>query len=270
MKISVVLTVCNDNARLLQTLRGFSQQVDAPLWELIVVNDGGYGDTRDAVHYANNWMQDAAGFAGLQYHYLHPRSSDFRLAQARNMGLSHAEGDRVIICDCDTVPETRFVHKHGQEGRPKDVFVGLRSRVPQSLVEGSLDIRVHDSFWAENATVKDIRLDESTVFGRTYAQLPDVPNPWVVCWGCNFSASADAMRRMGGFDESFIGWGGEDEDMAERLHRSGLAFHRTDALVYHLDHDLRTPQTASHHFKPGQRTVVRNGGPIPRRSPDYL
>ena len=46
--------------------------------------------------------------------------------------------------------------------------------------------------------------------------------------------------KVGGFDESYIGWGREDTDLVVRLINSGLAVRsgRFGACVYHLDHPV--------------------------------
>ncbi|MFI1249620.1 condensation domain-containing protein [Streptomyces anulatus] len=46
----------------------------------------------------------------------------------------------------------------------------------------------------------------------------------------------DAYHDVGGFDERFEGWGGEDEDITRRLSRSGDFRCYADAPLLHLDH----------------------------------
>ncbi|NUV87825.1 hypothetical protein G6W61_16650 [Streptomyces sp. KAI-26] len=47
---------------------------------------------------------------------------------------------------------------------------------------------------------------------------------------------SDVFERVGGFDERFEGWGGEDEDIVRRLTRSGDFRSYRDAPLLHLDH----------------------------------
>ncbi|MEW2312334.1 condensation domain-containing protein [Streptomyces sp. NPDC006864] len=47
---------------------------------------------------------------------------------------------------------------------------------------------------------------------------------------------SDAYEAVSGFDERFEGWGGEDEDIARRLQRSGDFRRYGDAPLLHLDH----------------------------------
>ncbi|MFD4178033.1 condensation domain-containing protein [Streptomyces anulatus] len=47
---------------------------------------------------------------------------------------------------------------------------------------------------------------------------------------------SEAYAEVGGFDERFEGWGGEDEDITRRLRRSGDFRRYGDAPLLHLDH----------------------------------
>jgi hypothetical protein len=48
--------------------------------------------------------------------------------------------------------------------------------------------------------------------------------PWNLFFGGNCSVRTSDFWEAGGFDESFIGWGGEDMELAFRLYRRGLTF----------------------------------------------
>ncbi|TDU04461.1 galactosyltransferase-like protein [Streptomyces sp. 846.5] len=57
----------------------------------------------------------------------------------------------------------------------------------------------------------------------------------------------DAFHCIGGFDERFEGWGGEDEDITRRLGRDG-EFRRYDDQLLHMDHPrppMRTEENQS-------------------------
>lgn len=260
--LSVIITTYEDDARLRQTLAGFGRQRTGFRWEIVLVNDGGSDSTRVL---AGQMAREHPML--VQYHYLEPPSPDFRLAAARNKGLQHAAGDHVAFCDCDTVPEELFIEKHARSCRPATVLVGLRHRVPADVLdqgiildEDMLRSRVH-------------RMDERVsggAFTQAYSALPG-GTPHTICWGCNFSAPKDPVMAIGGFDEEFVGWGGEDEDLALRLQRENLQFHPLDATVFHIDHPQRTTRSASSTFYAKRNgPVIRNNGPLGRLPPRYL
>ena len=54
----------------------------------------------------------------------------------------------------------------------------------------------------------------------------------------NFSIARADFERINGFDENFIGWGGEDDDFGFRLEKMGgrIRFAATKIPTYHLWH----------------------------------
>lgn len=59
----------------------------------------------------------------------------------------------------------------------------------------------------------------------------------------NFSCTLGAYRAINGFDEQYIGWGAEDDDLGRRMYQSGvkpiIGIER--AIVYHQWHATRAP-----------------------------
>ncbi|PMR59296.1 glycosyl transferase, partial [Verrucosispora sp. ts21] len=57
-------------------------------------------------------------------------------------------------------------------------------------------------------------------------------------WTCNISADTAQLRAVGGFDEQFRTWGGEDLDLGYRLHRDGAHFiFNRQAKAIHIPHE---------------------------------
>ncbi len=59
------------------------------------------------------------------------------------------------------------------------------------------------------------------------------PRPYFFCGAVH----RDVLLALGGFDEDYVGYGYEDDDMADRLTRSGIVFRFTDARVLHQWHE---------------------------------
>jgi glycosyltransferase involved in cell wall biosynthesis len=261
---TVVVTTYNDHLRLALTMQGFYNQVGCQPFETIVVSDG------EAVNEAPISKLIATGTPEgwpyrARWYYLGPESSDFRLAQARNMGIMHALGQQLIICDCDTVPAPNFVAEHQRS--LDSVNVGLRKRIS---IENSERLCFSRKLPPYDELQKFVYSDDERVVGmRSHEWRAFLANmtldPWRLCWGCNFSCPVEWARHIGGFDESFVGWGGEDEDFAHRLYRMHVPFKPLpDCYVYHLDHHKRTTQSASEvYYRKMNDSVVRNGGRLP-------
>jgi GT2 family glycosyltransferase len=76
-------------------------------------------------------------------------------------------------------------------------------------------------------------------------------------WSLGFAISKENFWRIGGFDESFVGYGGEDTDFAFRAQQFGLQLYFSQAQIYHQNHPSYDPPlnwlsdivTNAHYFK---------------------
>ena len=72
-------------------------------------------------------------------------------------------------------------------------------------------------------------------------------------WSLSFALSADSWTAIGGFDERYVGYGGEDTDFALRLQAAGASLVWVGgARAYHQFHENRMPPV--HHLD----DIVRN------------
>jgi N-acetylglucosaminyl-diphospho-decaprenol L-rhamnosyltransferase len=68
------------------------------------------------------------------------------------------------------------------------------------------------------------------------------PAQQVLFWSLSFAASADAWARIGGFDEGYVGYGGEDTDFAMRAAAAGVPLVWVGgAHAYHQHHPTSAP-----------------------------
>jgi len=270
---SVVITTYEDDDRLEMTLRGFARQHSSTEpFEVVVINDGG-DDLPTRVRVQN--VVDEMNIGGkdstnalrrIQYDYLGPQSADFRLAAARNLGIKRAQGRQLIICDCDTLPRFSMVVEHQSAFEQAAVLVGVRYHIRPQAVEAIVSPSEATAEWcSKHQHAEDDRLHLPGLKEK-YFGIRNYPQPWEVCWGCNFSVAREPVMNLGGFDEEFVGWGGEDEDIARRLLLHGLFFKPVpQSVVFHLDHPKRTVASASHIFYEKARhgiSIHRNGGKL--------
>jgi len=90
---------------------------------------------------------------------------------------------------------------------------------------------------------------------------PENPRPYFFCGAIR----REWFIKLRGFDEDYTGYGWEDNDMADRLSRSGVSFEFTDIEVHHQWHP---PAGEQHGMEEGrimfetkrQTDVVRNLG----------
>jgi GT2 family glycosyltransferase len=108
---------------------------------------------------------------------------------------------------------------------------------------GSIRMRTNGSTWRHAS--RDYRKFDSAersadaLWLKTHYQLIGHPTKPKLD-GCDFGIWREDYEAVNGFDESFVGWGCEDDDLGVRLRRAGT---RIDTIlrytrVYHLWHAL--------------------------------
>lgn len=183
--------------------------------QVVVVNDGSTDDTAAVA---------AAG--GAQVVSL---ATSRGIARARNAGLRVATGDVVLFLDSDMLVEPDFLAEHLRlhEAANDTVVAGGRRHMPPGVTDP--------------ADAGVLRGDSREALLDLYSyNLACHAHPWSIAYGCNVSVDRRLMERAApdGFDESFVGWGIEDQEFAFRLARHGArwAYSRA-ASAAHLHHD---------------------------------
>ena len=221
---SVVIPTYNRERLLRLTLSSLVRQtLPAEDFEVIVVDDGSSDGSEQAV----------AEFADrLRVRYLFQEDRGYRVAAARNLGIDAAAGEFCVFVDSGVMLESgalaAFGRRHASTAGPAAVcgyvFCFNEDNEDAALIEREIDYDDPDT------TIRRLRergewLDYREEFYAKYGdEFADLPAPWLVYWTCNVSAPTALLREIGGFDEAFRTWGGEDVDLAYRLHRAGARF----------------------------------------------
>ena len=155
----------------------------------------------------------------------------FRAAAARNRGVAATTGDLLLLLDADTTPEPGLVA----------AITDLPSRLPECLVVGR---RRHADLSSTDlhAPVEDVgprlELPEPGWLRDGYAATADLLHADATSHRFVISAVLACSRwwwdEVGGFDETFTAYGGEDWELAHRSWLAGgLVAHRPDAVAWH-------------------------------------
>ena len=186
--------------------------------------------------------------------YSFRESGRFELAAARNNGIRSSKGDYLIIFDCDflCMPDTIKQHiKLRKKGR----FVSGRCKyLSEELTRLLFNKKKLTGEYLEelyrfedDSELKKInfRCQKRNFFTRIgiYGAKKHVI-------GSHISISRDDLYRVNGYDESFTGWGGEDNDLGHRLVQSGLLCipAMTKTRVLHMWH---SKELGDKHWKEG-------------------
>lgn len=229
---TLIVTTFNWPAALELTLKSIARQTVVPD-EVIVADDGSGPETAQVVE---RWKGRIA--ASVQ-HLWQPHEG-FRLARSRNRAIAAATGDYLIIVDGDMVLHRRFVADHLNAARPGSFIQGVRllteaETAKRMLCEGSLDLHVFSrGIRRRRHAVRNLALSRLLFWKREGQNA---------IRGCNQAYWKRDLLHVNGFNEAFVGWGREDNEIAARLYNAGI-YRRNlkfQALAIHLHHPPRQP-----------------------------
>ncbi|MBW0118394.1 glycosyltransferase, partial [Pseudonocardia abyssalis] len=152
----------------------------------------------------------------------------FRAAAARNLGVAATSGEVLVFLDADTVPEPDFLERlTARVARCSDVLaVGRRRHADLTGLPPGTDPR----------TLPE--LPEPAWLRKGYAETRDLLDADGTSFRFVISAVLACRRSLfddiGGFDERFVGYGGEDWDLAYRAWNNGAVLvHERSAVAWH-------------------------------------
>jgi glycosyltransferase involved in cell wall biosynthesis len=234
---SVVIPTYNRSAKLAKTLETLAgQDIDPRGFEVIVADDGSSDDSAAV----------ARSFAGrLRLKYYFHEDQGFRPGAARNAGARLAAAPILIFLDSGTLAGPGLVSGHlavhAASGGPRAVmgycygYDAFREKqwVPESfhaLLPEEIVQRYGD--YEQFADVRETYL----------MQLGSDPMKWVLPWilffTMNCSVPTADFWTVGGFDEMFRSWGGEDVELGYRLcHNGSTMVLSRDAWAIELPQD---------------------------------
>lgn len=186
--------------------------------EVVVTDDGSDADTVRQVDALVNIYPFPVR------HVWQPKDG-FRLAAARNNGIRSARGDYLIFLDCDllVLPEAIRVHLNlARQGRYLAGFKkDLSEDQTQTLFETGLERTDIESIY--NGLPEDnLKHDHFKFVTRTWRIRLGLASPRKQTLGGHYSIFRKDLESVNGYDEQFVGWGGEDIDLGIRLAMAGV------------------------------------------------
>jgi glycosyltransferase involved in cell wall biosynthesis len=222
-RLSLIVSTYEWPEALEVVLLALSEQSDRD-FEVVVADDGS-GPATAAV--TERWQ---ATFGDRLQHVRHA-DEGFRLARIRDLGALAARGDHLVFLDGDCVPRTRLVEAIRRAALPGWFLASKRVNLGPELSRQMLEARLPAWRWSAATWLvrgrgeSDLRLGHLTHGRRPWRHwLPELYEFHAAYGGYGFSlgVSRADFEEVNGFDTRFVGWGGEDEDLAVRLRRLGL------------------------------------------------
>ncbi len=153
------------------------------------------------------------------------------LAAARNLGARHADAEILIFLDVDCIPTPGLVPAYERSVRRSG---GVRSG-PVGYLPPSQEVRE----WEVDELVRVSRFHDGRP--RIEQRSTIAPSPDMF-WSLSFALTSTTFSAVGGFDESFDGYGGEDTDFARAVAETGVdLWFDGDAVAFHQHHAISNP-----------------------------
>lgn len=161
---------------------------------------------------------------GFRYYFMQSDGM-FHKTALLNLGLENAKGEIVAPYDVDLVPHTPFTlttHLNMALKNPDLLISGYHLKSTTESMELDDEFDYDNLFtppWFHPSFVKNMLLS-----GKRFGVVPFF--------------NRQRLLKISGWDEHYIGWGSEDQDIIERYIEPGLQMiHSLDLLYIHLWHE---------------------------------
>lgn len=244
-KISVIVSTYNRPDALKAVLTSLLSQRDEN-FEIVVADDGSTAPTKKLVEgYEKNYPHKIV-------HVWHP-DTGFRLSEIRNKAAKVSSGQYLLIVDGDCVPTQDWISENRKLAEPGWVVAGQRVLLSEEFTKELLSSPPIERLPVTLAEAKDLSNRKIINRWQPLLRLPlgvlrklESSN-WKKARTFSLGVWRDDFMKVRGFDESFVGWGHDDADLAVRLINAGIRIKlgTFSSTVFHLWHPSAPRTNAS-------------------------
>lgn len=189
--------------------------------QIVIADDGSSPEVKRVVE---RWTSK------LPIIYVWQPDSGFRAARVRNLAALRSESDHLIFIDGDCLIPPSFIRCHQKLAFSGRLVAGGRYLLGKAESHALL---------SERLFVADELFSHCKFWTLPLGCLRDLgAHSWETVRTCNLGMMRQDFLAVGGFDESYVGWGREDSDLVIRLLNNGMRIRsaRFGACVLHLFH----------------------------------
>lgn len=208
--ISVVIPCYNATATIDLALEALSRQIDAPSFEVLLVDNR---STDGLAAHVERWRDAFLAFRVVSA----PHAQG--VSYARNVGIGAADHPTIAICDADDCVSQYWLRDMALALQEADVVSGAALPTPDARFTSVEDI------WEW--------LDVDTDYRP--ARVPAPPETYPIMMGGNCAFPKALAVELNGFDQSYVA-GSDDTDFAFRVSRAGHRIaHSSSARIAYRD-----------------------------------
>lgn len=236
--VSLIVSTYNWPEALNLCLMSILEQTVMP-FEVIIADDGSAAATAELI---------ASYQQRFKIPLIHVWQEDngFQLSKIRNKAIAKAAGDYIIQADGDLILEKHFIKDHLCFSQPGTFVSGTRVQMsPQlsSKLIHSGNIKVSSFSKGITNFSNGIRI---SLLRNFLAERYRSKDPAYVR-GCNMAFWKTDLLKVNGYNESIVGWGREDSELAIRLINSYVKKRilKFGAVTFHIYHPEAKRQNLS-------------------------
>ncbi|MGL5050251.1 MAG: glycosyltransferase [Fusobacteriaceae bacterium] len=219
-KISVIVCIYNRFEYVRNILKCLIEQIE-DIHEVIFADDGSSENLENAI-------QDLLPLCKFKVKIVWQKDSGFRLAKSRNNAVKNSEGDYLIFMDQDIVFAKDFIQKIiEKKAKRKVVYTKALWTTPnqrdeiQKIFNEKYD---YEKMFSVISSEKYQNTSKSLKKAKLYSLLYSLKlrKRGGKFAGLFISLYKDDLIKVNGFDEQYQGFGYEDDDLGNRLFKSGV------------------------------------------------
>jgi glycosyltransferase involved in cell wall biosynthesis len=227
--ISLIVSTYNWPEALNLCLTSIGNQTVLPD-EVIIADDGSGAETQTLI---KEYQKDFP----VPLIHVWQKDEGFQLSRIRNKAIAKSSGSYIIQIDGDLILEKHFIKDHIRFSKTKTFITGTRVQMSAFLSEKLIRSKsINVSVFSKGITNFSNGL-RSALLSSLMAERYKAKNITYVR-GCNMAFWKTDLLKVNGYNESIVGWGREDSEIAVRLINSGIRKRvlKFGAIAFHIYH----------------------------------
>ncbi len=176
--------------------------------------------------------------------YVRQENKGFRLAKTRNNGVKNSTCDLIIFLDQDLIHTPNLIETFIKNRKEKRFITGMpiwlseqkSNLVTENKIISNSFVDLIDE--TEKKEIKNQFQKDKRYYYLHKLKLTNQPR----LRGGVCAINRNDFEKINGYDEKFIGWGAEDDDIGRRLYKTGVEGFNPfyDEYAIHLFHERAT------------------------------